>query len=226
MNPSSLLIVSDDNEFARTLMAAWQAERLVPEITLLSSDVWTSATRGSSQVVIVGPVRPGKIFGILGSMEPSCAAVCVTGDLPSIPRLRADYPGLLVIPQQDGWVHALILVASEALRRIEASARALRAERLVACGERQAILGRYMIEMRHSVNNALTSVIGNADLLLSEPGQLSSQSRDQIRTIHTMALRLNEIMQRFSSLAMEMQAVEKESQAETDFASHTLTPGS
>lgn len=88
------------------------------------------------------------------------------------------------------------------------------------------MLGRYMIEMRHSVNNALTSVIGNADLLLSEPGQLSSQSRDQIRTIHAMALRLNEIMQRFSSLAMEMQAIEKESQAETDFASHTLTPGS
>jgi len=226
LNPSNLLIVSDDNEFARTLVAAWQAERLVPEITLLSSDVWTSATRASSQVVIVGPVRPGKILGILGSMEPSCAAVCVTGDLPSIPRLRADYPSLLVIPQQDGWVHTLILVASEALRRIEASTRALRAERLAACGERQAMLGRYMIEMRHSVNNALTSVIGNADLLLSEPGQLSSQSRDQIRTIHAMALRLNEIMQRFSSLAMEMQAIEKESQAETDFASHTLTPGS
>jgi signal transduction histidine kinase len=226
LNPSRLLIVSDDTEFARTLMAGWQAERLVPEITLVSSDVWNSANRGSSQVVIVGPVRPGKIRGILGSLDPSCAAVCVTGDLPSIPRLRVDYPGLLVIPQQDGWVQALIQVASEALRLMEASTRALRAERLAASGERQAMLGRYMIEMRHSVNNALTSVIGNADLLLSEPGQLSSQSRDQIRTIHTMALRLNEIMQRFSSLAMEMQAIEKESQAETDFASRTLIPGS
>jgi len=51
--------------------------------------------------------------------------------------------------------------------------------------------------------------------LLFEPGRASSESREQIQAIHTMALRLNEIMQRFSSLATEMQAGEKESQAET-----------
>jgi hypothetical protein len=73
-----------------------------------------------------------------------------------------------------------------------------------------------MLEMRPSVNNALTSVLGNADLLLLEPGQISPVCRDQIRTIHTMALRLHEIMQRFSSLATEMRASEKESQADTD----------
>jgi len=78
------------------------------------------------------------------------------------------------------------------------------------------VLGRYMIEMRPGINNALTSAIGNADLLLLEPGQLSPECRDQIRTIHAMALRLNEVMQRFSSLAAELRAGEKESQAETN----------
>jgi hypothetical protein len=46
------------------------------------------------------------------------------------------------------------------------------------------------------------------------------ETRDQIQTIHTMALRLNEIMQRFSSLDAEMRAGEKPSQAETETAAH------
>jgi hypothetical protein len=52
--------------------------------------------------------------------------------------------------------------------------------------------------------------------LLIEPGQLSSQSLEQIKTIHSMALRINEIMQRFSSLASENSKAENASQAETD----------
>jgi hypothetical protein len=109
----------------------------------------------------------------------------------------------------------LILLATEALRRSDAVTRAQRAERLGVESQRHASLGRYMLEMRPSVNNALTSVLGNADLLLLEPEKVSEESHDQIRTIQTMALRLNEIMQRFSSLAAEMRSGEKESQAET-----------
>ena len=56
------------------------------------------------------------------------------------------------------------------------------------------------------------------------PGRLRplGESREQIQTIHTMALRLNEIMQRFSSLATEMRAGEKESQSETAALSRRL----
>jgi hypothetical protein len=54
---------------------------------------------------------------------------------------------------------------------------------------------------------------------LLEPGQLSKESLAQIKTIHSMALRINEIMQRFSSLASEMREAENASQAETEDAS-------
>lgn len=91
-----------------------------------------------------------------------------------------------------------------------------RAEQTAAQHERYATLGRYMLEMKHSVNNALTSMLGHAELLLLEPGQLSAAAREQIKTIHSMALRLSEIMQRFSSLASEMRELEKASQAETE----------
>jgi signal transduction histidine kinase len=64
-----------------------------------------------------------------------------------------------------------------------------------------------MLEMRHSLNNALTSVLGNSDLLLLEPGSLSAQTRAQIETIRNMTLRIHEIMQRFSSLEKEMNVV-------------------
>jgi signal transduction histidine kinase len=88
----------------------------------------------------------------------------------------------------------------------------------------QALLGRYMMDMKHNLNNAMTSVLGNAELLLLEPGQLSAQSLEQIRTIHTMALRINEIMQRFSSLANELRDGETASQGETEEAAATLFP--
>ena len=80
-----------------------------------------------------------------------------------------------------------------------------------------------MMEMKHSLNDALTSTLGNAELLLLEPGQLSVQSLAQIKTIHSMALRINEIMQRFSSLSSEMRSAETASQAETREDSAELT---
>ena len=224
LNQASVLIVSDDTEFARTVVARWQAERHVPEITLATSDVWHAASGLNYELLIVGPVRDGKCPAILSSLAVSrgTAAVYVTEDTKDVSAVRAEHPHLLVVPRQDGWISTLILISSEALRRVEAVGRGQRAERLAVESQSLATLGRYMLEMRPSVNNALTSVLGNADLLLLEPGQISSVCRDQIRTIHTMALRLNEIMQRFSSLATEMRACENESQAETETASQGL----
>jgi signal transduction histidine kinase len=122
------------------------------------------------------------------------------------------------VQQRDHWTHTLLLLAGETLRRVEALNLARQAEREAAKQKRLATLGRYMTDMRHSVNNALTSMLGNAELLLLEPGQLSSQSLAQIRTIHSMAMRMNEIMLRFSSLASEMREAENASQAETEAA--------
>jgi signal transduction histidine kinase len=116
---------------------------------------------------------------------------------------------------REDWAQTLLLVAGESLRRAEALRLARQAEQAAAKNENHATLGRYMLDLKHSVNNALTSMLGNAELLLLEPGQLSSQSLAQIKTIHSMALRINEVMQRFSSLAREMRDAETASQGET-----------
>jgi signal transduction histidine kinase len=224
LNDASVLIVSDDTEFARAVVGHWQTEPFVPEITIVTSDVWRPGSEPKHDLVIVGSVRSGSLPAILlaTSSLPSTAAVYVAEPAEDVATLQEEYPQVIVVARQDHWVRTLLLVSTEALRRIDAVGRAQRAERLAIASQRHATLGRYMLEMRPSINNALTSVLGNADLLLFDPGRMPAESREQIQAIHTMALRLNEVMQRFSSLMTEMQAGETESHAETEPASHPL----
>ena len=225
MRSASVLILTDEPEFARLLTACWQAERHAPGITVLSSELWQEHETATHDLVVVGPVHEGKLPGVLRSLEPAAAVIlCAPADSRDFGQLRSRYPRLVHIPLREDWAQTLLLVAGESLRRAEALRLAKQAERRAAKNEHQATLGRYMVDMKHSVNNALTSMLGNAELLLLEPGQLSSQSLAQIKTIHSMALRINEIMQRFSSLASEMREAENASQAETE--AEPASPGS
>jgi signal transduction histidine kinase len=223
----NVIILSDEAEFARLLTACWQAERHAPGITVLNSDLWREQDTPPHDLMVVGPVREGKLTSVLRSLDPATAVIlCAPGDSRELGALRAKYPKLVHIPLREDWAQTLLLVAGESLRRTEALRLARQSERLAAKNENHATLGRYMLEMKHSVNNALTSMLGNAELLLLEPGQLSSQSLAQIKTIHSMALRINEIMQRFSSLASEMREAENTSQAETEDTSAPTSPRS
>ncbi len=212
----SVLIVSDDTEFGRVVVSRWQTEHHVPEITLLSSDIWSPVTLASYDLVMMGCVRDSYLPAILAalSLQPAKPVICLAEKEEDVVTLQGIHPYLLVVIRQDGWPNALILLAAEILRRIDALARAHRAERLALESQNHATLGRYMLDMRPSINNALTSVLGNADLLLAAAEDVNA-SREQMQTIQSMALRLNEIMQRFSSLACEMRINEKESRIET-----------
>jgi signal transduction histidine kinase len=221
---ANVLILTDDTEFARLLTACWQAERRAPGITVISSELWREQDVPPHDLVVVGPLGEGKLTNVLRSLEPASAVIlCVPADSREFGQLRTKYPRLVHIPLREDWAQTLLLVAGESLRRAEALRIARQAEKNAAKNENHATLGRYMLDMKHSVNNALTSMLGNAELLLLEPGQLSSQSLAQIKTIHSMALRINEVMQRFSSLATEMREVENASQRETEEAE---APGS
>ncbi|HEX2664177.1 MAG TPA: hypothetical protein VHM93_15195 [Candidatus Acidoferrum sp.] len=216
MRHANVVILTDETEFARLLTACWQAERQAPAVTVLTSDLWQEQNALARDLVVLGPVRDGKLTNVLRSLDPSTAVIlCVPADSKEFGPLRAKYPRLVHVPLREDWAQTLLLVAGESLRRVEAMRLARQAGRAAAKNENHATLGRYILEMNHSVNNALTSMLGNAELLLLEPGQLSTQSLAQIKTIHSMALRINEVMQRFSSLASEMQEAENASQAET-----------
>jgi signal transduction histidine kinase len=219
------LILTDETEFARLLTACWQAERQAPGITVLGSELWREQDAAPHDLVVVGPVRDGKLSAILKSLDPSSAVIlCGASDSRELAPLRVKHPRLVHVPLREDWAQTLLLVAGESLRRAEALRLARQAERTAKKNELNATLGRYMTDMKPNVNSALTSMLGNAELLLLEPGQLSSQSLAQIKTIHSMALRINEIMQRFSTLAAEMREAENASQAETEETSVAPVP--
>ena len=225
MRKTSVLILTDDGEFARLLAACWQMERHLPALSVVTSDLWNGDDSVASDLVVIGPLKEGKLGEVFPAIGPHTALIlCAPIEPGDLAQLRKRYPRLLHVPLREDWAQVVLLVAGESLRRIEAMHMARQAESRAQQNANHAVLGRYMMDMKHSVNNAMTSVLGNAELLLLEPGQLSAQSLDQIRTIHTMALRINEIMQRFSSLANEMRESETPSQVETEEAGASIFP--
>jgi signal transduction histidine kinase len=221
---ANVLILTDDSEFGRLLSACWYAERQAPAITILNSGLWKTQDEEAFDLVVLGPVGEANLPKILSTLHPSVAVIlCAPADLREMQQLRSRYPRLLHVPLRDDWAQTLVLVAGESLRRVRAGRQAEQAMSRAAQCEREAILGRYMAEMKHNVSNALTSILGNAELLLLEPGQLSAQSLHQIKTMHSMTLRINEIMQRFSSLSSEMREAENASQAETEELPESLS---
>lgn len=217
MRNTSVLILTDDAEFARLLTACWQTERQLPGLSVLTSELWKGTEDVSPDLIVIGPLKQDKLSGVLQTIECNTAVIfCAPTENKDFALLRKRYPRLLHVPLREDWTQVVLLVAGESLKRTEALKIARQAERNASMNANQAMLGRYMIDMKHNVNNALTSLLGNAELLLLEPGQLSGQSLAQIKTIHTMALRINEIVQRFSSLASEIRDAETASQSETE----------
>ena len=92
--------------------------------------------------------------------------------------------------------------------------------------ERQAALGRYLLEIRNALNNSLTSVLGNSELLLSEPEDLSPAAGLQIETIRNMAVRMHEMLQRFTSLEKELKLIEKQEVTEAETKAQQVSASS
>lgn len=204
----TVLIISDEADFSRRVTARWQMERNVPTFTLLSGELWPRFAVDVFDVAIVGQLRRDLLSVVLEPLHSTGQPVfCVCQDSTTAQLVRDRWPRVSILRPSEHWLETLVLAAAEAVHRSRAENRARMAELSCATLERQAMLGRYMLEMRHNMNNALTSVLGNSDLLLLEPGSLSAQTRAQIETIRNMTLRIHEIMQRFSSLEKEMNVV-------------------
>jgi signal transduction histidine kinase len=207
----TVLLISDDGEFARTITSRWQAERTVPVFTLMTGDLCPGINPASFDLAIVGEVRPGVLPSVLTILEASGRPVIfVPAEAQAAYTVRETHTRTLVLRQHEGWGDALILIAGEVLRASNALKRVQAAESAATRSEAHAILGRYMLEMRHSLNDALTSVLGNSELLLAQPGVLSAAVREQIETIRNMSMRMHEIFQRFSSLETELRYTDRQ----------------
>ncbi|HTT20408.1 MAG TPA: hypothetical protein VMG82_15770 [Candidatus Sulfotelmatobacter sp.] len=208
MQTPTVLIISDEPEFSRRITARWQMERNVPTFTLLSGELWPRFAADVFDVAIIGQLRRDLLSVVLEPLHSTAQPIfCVCYDTGTAQLVRDRWPRVSILRPSEHWLDTVVLAGAEAVHRSRAEGRARAAETACAALGREATLGRYMLEMRHSLNNALTSVLGNSDLLLLEPGSFSAQTRAQIETIRNMTLRIHEIMQRFSSLEKEMNVV-------------------
>jgi signal transduction histidine kinase len=204
----NLIIISDETEFSSAITARWLAERNLPSFSMKGSDSSTQFEKENFDLAIVGGLQPESLGPVLESLRATGKPVIHVSRLNGhSPKL----PGVVSLPEIFAWPELLITVATQILERQRAAADLSRLRESNAQLEHQAALGRYMLEVRHNLNNALTSVLGNSELMLLDPEALSPTLRPQVETIHNMTMRMNEIMQRFSSLQKEMQLVEQQS---------------
>jgi signal transduction histidine kinase len=204
---AKVLVVSDDPEFVESLVRSWQRRSRVPEFAV--AGIYTADTLPESAVAIVdGPQ----------------ALLCLAGEVPLVIAVTEDEPltdfsselrRVLQVRRNAGWADIAAELSSETIFRAEAQQRVAEIECRLLKSQRFTALGHFISEARHGLGNALTSVLGNSELLLLEPGPaLQDEVHGQLETIHTMSLRIYETLQRLTSLDMEMQVAER--QAERD----------
>jgi len=204
----AMIIVSDEPDFAGAVTSRWQAERNSPSFAIANSNSCGQLQARHFNLAIVGGLResPGPVLEVLGRLgKPAIYVARSTGY-----SLKFAGNGIVQLPEIDGWPDTLVVLATQILERERAASEVGRLTEANTQLEREASLGRYMLEMRHSLNNALTSLLGNSELMLLESPPLAASNRLQLETVRNMGMRINEIMQRFSSLQKEMQLIEQQ----------------
>jgi hypothetical protein len=221
----TVLILASDPAFAREITAHWPQDPAthsgVPEFIVLDEGFSHGLQRDHYDLAIADASSTEKKKGgrsplikrLNKDLRESLAAtgkpaIVIHSD-PS--RDFYNIHGTLIDLRRESRVWAAIagLVGREVLRRSQAESRAREAETNCSAARAEATLGRFMVEMRTNVNNALTTVLGNAELLVHEPG-LPAAVQAQADAIRNMALRLHEVFQRFSSIEKELSVTNRE----------------
>jgi len=214
----TVLILSSDPAFSRAVTEAWPAGVDIPDFVVLKEDLYPELRRDTYDIAIVDAASRAQSEHMSQALvQAGKPAIMVHSDLhPHSAVERTDCPSS-ILPlnrELDEWPALAGMLGAEILRRSHAEMRADEAERICASAQTYATLGRYMVEMRHTTTNAITSILGNAELLLHEPG-LPATVLSQADTVRNMALRLHEVFQRFFSLEKELSVAARESGKET-----------
>ncbi len=207
MERPTVAIITDDAAFANALTRRWLAERDTPAFVVMEGSADFKSALDFDLAVIVrvaSEFSAAAVHAVTGTGKPVILVSSTNADSPKAWNLTA-------LPEVIEWPDLVLLLAQQILQRERISSQLFRIQELNAVLEHEALLGRYMLEMRHNLNNALTSLLGNSDLILLDQEQLSPAMCSQVETIRNMGMRMNEIMQRFSSLQKEMQLMEQQS---------------
>jgi signal transduction histidine kinase len=228
-----VLIVAHSPAFAQSLMDRWQRNPIAPTFAVMSSND-QSAHNGvphkACHMVIVEGAALHSYRTMLQRLDTVGTPILCALPLPSAKserrnghaadpvvlspnadNLRKEFPRMITLDlaDRDSGLDIVITVALEILKRLDAVLRARKADVESNSQSSQLALGKYVADSMHGFNNALTAVLGNAELLMLDVAGFSPQIQEEIEAIHSNAIRLHEMMQRFSSLEAEIEAGRK-----------------
>jgi len=210
INRPTVLILSSNPAFSRELTESWPKVGEIPEFVLLEEDLCNELQRDTYDLAIADAANSEKRTSLKRALAAAGKPAIVVHSDSAGDVCGINGPIIELRRASQSWSVMPALLGREILRRAHAESRASESDRLHAAAVAEATLGRYMAEMYSTVNNALTSVLGNAELLLLEP-RLPAPVLAQADTIRNMALRLHEVFQRFSSIEKELSVVARES---------------
>jgi len=155
----------------------------------------------------------------LAHLGPGLAlAIAITAD-PATPALNSPETNAgtrtVWLQRAGGWADIAVALVRETVLRLESQAQAGEAKQRLREAERFAALGRFIVEARHELGNALTGVLGHTELLLLESDKdMNGDTRVQVETIHAMSLKIHETFHRLTSLDVELKLAERQSERE------------
>ncbi len=226
MNRMSVLILASDPGFSREITANWPQDPTpnsdVPEFIVLDEG-FSRGLQGNHYDLAIADAssverNEDNRKPLNRRLNKDLKQSLVTAGKPAI-LIHSDpsrdfyniHGAVVELRREPGiWPAIAGLVGREILRRRQAESFAAEAEANCVAAQSDATLGRYMVEMRVNVNNALTTMLGNAELLALEPG-LPATVQAQADTVRNMALRLHEVFQRFSSIEKDLRVDARES---------------
>lgn len=201
LEQARIVVISDDREFVNSLVESWARLRFSPEFAVCS--VAQGGWIGSCAVVVADGIEA------LARLEPGVVLAIAVCDEP-LPD-RRDGVRLVRVGSSGNWAEPAAVLAQESLLRLQSQEQVAEIRQRMREMERHATLGRFIVEARHALGNALTGVLGHCDLLLLEaPEQLQGKTRTQLETIRSMSLKIHETFHRLSSLDLELRAAEEQ----------------
>lgn len=191
-----LLVVSEDTSFADALLQSWQQTGSVPEFEVVKPSVaceWpVCCVAVLDGVELVSRLAGGTLL-----------AIAVTSD-EAMPEVAGAARQVVHVQKSAGWAEVAAALAAESILRIQATQQVEEMKSQLCGLERFSTLGRFFAGEQHDLANALTSVMGHTELLLTQGG-ISDDVRKKMGTVHAMSLRIHDVLQRLSALDRELQ---------------------
>lgn len=204
MEQCRILIVSEDPEFVNSLRQSWRLLQYQPEFAVSNhgpAEFPEHAVVVSDGVAALARLSGEALLTIVVAADQALPEIA-SSPLRSQPNSQLR---LVRIRRVEGWADFASALAQEVVLRAKAVQQVVEAERRMGESEHLAAIGRFIVDERHGLANALTSVMGNSELVLLDSGaELRDEVRGQLETIHAMSLRMHETLQRLSSLDSEM----------------------